>query len=297
MKLCDVLSGALAWAGAMFAATALMAAYARSETIGAAYYGIYSPYWKCNESLGFFKGRREKAIETLWGTFGADMRCLSRFMSLPGPHLLVINPTNEACRGSGRCSPGEWAYGLSTPAIKRAVRARNARVLRELSSRVRRIREAHPWCSQPNVECVIGTGLEHRWSNEESKIIVETIRAEWPWAIMDNPVGGNPYRFRTDYVELHGVHPHPRGAYFVDNDGQDIRLRIAGRHVWNPASAVSTRQLREYVLRFRSRARAVFIWWSECNGKQGSRWVNHRDRRHFVAVDQVNAVRKAIGGL
>lgn len=277
---------------------AVQAAAIDYRNVGAAFYAIQSNYWRCDESLKFFDDKEEKQLAFLWSTFGDRLDCLRKFFALDGRKFVEIHPFNEASRAKGTLNAYELLPKVSTKKLREAVAKQDPVVLAAIKARVAIITETfYDECSKPEVECVVSTGLEHRFSRTEDGIVAAAIREVWPWGVVSNPVGGNSGFATLDYYERHGVFPKwPRKPLCLANlDGVDIHLPTRSRRGYaDTQSHIHAETLRHYVRR-NSHCRAVFLWWHETNCKPDSaKWITQRNRRNCATFNQISLINKML---
>lgn len=197
--------------------------------VGLSAFSGLSLTFPCDDYVETAKLPKSPGMAVLFGTFGKDWSCVEAFVDAvqDRPHLLEVHLSNETCRrrtGGRFCDVGELNRGDSVSGFSRRLESKDKRLTRDVIRRVRAIRGSVERVRAPSTVPALSTGLEDNYTAGAYRYILSLIRREWPYAIVENPVG-NP-RGGADLVEYHGLRSPPSNRRSIyNNDGTELSLR------------------------------------------------------------------------
>lgn len=266
---------------------------------GVALFAIMSERFPCEQGLKFFEpGADITALSILWGTFGDNQRCVTEWatkMAKSGrKHTLQIHLSNETCRRAKnrKCSEAELSSDMSVSKYNRALESLDPAAIGALEGRLKEIRAFADRIKTPSMELVLSTGLEDNFSLAAYKVVLERVRATWPYVVVRNPVEFNRQRdqLSADLYELHGPKPpFLEGQKCIANlDGVDIVFP----HRRSPTSErVSWKDTIGYLQRYRERCRITFLWSAPWQGLHSDQFPPTEQRKFVVSDEDVAAIR------
>jgi len=267
---------------------------------GVAFFAMPSPTFPCDRALEVFEEGSPLALAILWSTFGEDAVCLKKWFELRKnePHFLEIHPTNETCRRSTDCEDCEITPHLAVREYNVRLAARDPKILEPLTKRIQAIAEiVKPYVSGGN-EIVLSTGLEDNFSAEAYAVVLETVRAAWPYKVVRNPVLKlrSANHLTADYLELHGDTPvFPDGVACIANlDGVDMQFDHRRAIL---ADRVSPDAVVQYLKRYKERCRVAFLWSAPWQGIHTQRFVRPSQRKFIVDDRDLSEVSKLLKGV
>lgn len=214
---------------------------------------------QCSDALKVYRGVRVAALSFLWSSFGDDLSCIDRFLSLPqAKKVLLIYATNETCfRRPRHCTR------YDQPNFKRRAKA----IAAFLEAR-----------KEDGLIMIVSTGLEDDLSSAKYLKRARILKAVLPKGtlIARNPNGKTFSARASHVVELHRKEqPMQRGAkYLFCNDGQDIdfhsRRRVCG-------NAASLSEMYSTLERKRRNGNSILVWWN-AQGACGGKFIEPRRR-------------------
>lgn len=229
---------------------------AAAQYVGISSFAAMSQRFPCEAFLATSDFSSRPAMSVLWGTFGDDPTCLSRFTSRyhDKPHLVQFHFSNESCRRNGNCEFGELRPDLNRREYSAALERKDPALLGTIRDRIKNIRAVAESIRNPNTYLVISAGLEDNYTPAAFVALVEELQREWPYLIVRS---GST--FVTFPREQHGLNAACGNTTIVANvDGGVGRLKDEQR----------------FLRRNAGRCLATFLWHSKLQGRgPGNRWI------------------------
>lgn len=244
--------------------------------VGFSSFAALSPKFPCSQ---FLKIQSKKpAMAILLTTFGADFKCVNRFIELnkSRQHLIQIHPLNGPCRRNKRCDSNEIAYKDSIERFNQKLERGRGKVFfqikKKLSNAIKKIK------ANKNTRLIISSGLEDDYTVRAHRAIVALIYETLPDAfIVRNRVGS----LCADYpCESHGVFPD-RTADIWNQDGDDLSVRDDAKWL--------SRCLKDFRL-------ACFLWSSRAQGIYSNEFIKPRLRNFEISNHDVLTHNQIING-
>lgn len=235
---------------------------------------------RCSRVIRSLKDVPKPAIQVVFGTFGTETGCLSRFTRrfARRPHLVQLHFSNETCRPyPGRCGDGEFFRRLSPRAYEQLLLAGDE--IPTLQARLSRILAVADAIRGAKTRLALSLGLEHDFSDRAARRLLGQVRKGWPYAVVFNARDNHrPRGVARVRAELHTDRPACRPGEFVSADGFDL----------GPAAA------RAFVVRARAqRCGGVFLFRPPWSGRHGRAFVALRLREFRFSEEDVRYVRQA----
>lgn len=224
--------------------------------IGLSAFAAMNRDFPCGRYLQTMQDVNKPAMSILWGTFGSDKGCMTRFLqqNINRPHLLQIHLSNQTCydaleesRGNRarQCARGELIpYDSNDTSTHITSRRFNEKIVagdRDLIGRIeQRLTNIKTWVDNSrnaNTMVVITTGLEDNYNRGAYRRIVELMKAaglttENGYRLARNPESPEYKPFQgVDYLELHP------GS--VSNLGRFPRWDSGNRPVAKPGKCIA----------------------------------------------------------
>lgn len=185
-----------------------------AQFVGVSSFAALSPSFPCEAFLATSDFSRRPAMTVLYGTFGDDWSCVSRFIDRyrDKPHLLQVHFSNETCRRNRNCRSGEMRGDLSVAQYSRAIEGGDPAILREIRDRIRDIRAVVEILRGRETYLVLSAGLEDDYTPGAFSRLVRELEKEWPYLIVRS---GS--KFSTFPRERHGLGARCEGSVLVAN--------------------------------------------------------------------------------
>lgn len=183
--------------------TSFSSAQPQGRPLGLSAFAASSPRFPCAKYLRQVNKSRYPIMPVLWGTFGADIKCINRFIKTNAhrPHIVEVHLQNGPCEFNSRCGPYERSY---------------AHNYIDLMGKVRPLAKTSLWLSPV---------LEDRLTPEQFEIAVhflENYTLDQPWiSRVRSPIGPRPIPHGW-LKEAHGT--DKSNADITNNDGTVVFL-------------------------------------------------------------------------
>lgn len=220
-----------------------------------------SARFPCEAYLATSDFSARPATSVLWGTFGDDPTCLSRFTSRyhDKPHLVQFHFSNESCRRNGNCEFGELRPDLNRREYSAALERKDPALLGAIRDRIKNIRAVAEASRNANTYLVLSTGLEDNYTSAAFVALVEELQREWPYLI-----ARTGSRWNTFPREQHGLNAVCGNTTIIANVDGGVGRRS---------------EERRFLRRNEGRCLATFLWHSKLQGRgPGNRWIPPNQR-------------------
>jgi hypothetical protein len=191
----------------------------------------------CDPALAQLNRAKAPIFGTLYGTFGEEWTCLSKFTdsNRHRPHAIKINITNETCkpgRGKG-CYDGEIYPHATVKQYNRWLEEVNPHLYYELAVRAWTIKNGIDAIANENTSVILGTGLEDNYTFKAYTALSNFLRAIWPYGLYRNPGHkSKPGVHYRDFKEVHGAKRScSQTAQIKSQDGEQGNLKTNRKYL------------------------------------------------------------------
>ena len=243
--------------------------------IGCSFLALLHKNFPTKQAMKCFEGIGQPAITFLWGTFGTKKSNLKPFfeMNKDKPHLVQVYLTNGVCIRKRNCKRGEVCRKDTSSKWNRKLRKKNLILKLKLKARVRSVKKTLEKHGNENSRFVLVPQLEDNLTNGAAREFIKIIREVWPYEVVRNPVGNNPYKHLSgaDALELHHINAPLGGTIlYASNDGEDIHFNHRDATL---LPSINSKSVRGYLSRAKSSGvRGIFLWaglWQGLRGDSG----------------------------
>lgn len=239
----------------------VLAATAKGDNLGAAYYGIQHPSWPCRRSLQILdRGPVNQRVSMFWGSFGPSETCLRRWLDKPGKKMLEIHLVNECCIRNGNCAHYEFGYGHTIKSYEAAVLKWGRGFDKRMRAWAKKPAQLVADFRGPDFTCLISPGLESNLSAAAMEKMIRKLKPQFP---------GCKFVSHAKHV---------KGAAFAE---YHTRMAAPPCILSNDDGLYPPNDMSKWIETGRE-CRAMFLWRPEFNGWRGiGPQVDPRSRTNF----------------
>ena len=251
--------------------------------------------------LDVFKGVKQPCTALLYTSFGKKKRTLKKWLELVKlrDSVLEIHFSNEAGRRNNNLQRGEFLRRLSVGKYNYKLEHKNKRLLKKIRKRTRKLKKlidkVMPCESKTRV--IISTGLESQFTHKAHKVLVSTIKKEWPGVLLvHNPVNDASVFYGADLKEVHGIGDSYSNAKqtIINMDGISVLAEPGERYAYQYEIDETKK---EFEKELKKSPYAIMLWTASSQGLQnvdfGGRgdWLPPRKRGRKLKLSPLAAVK------
>lgn len=243
-------------------AVAIIAGIPDKLKTGVSFFAMQSRRFPCEKALQIARAGENIPIAILWGSFGNDNRCLSRYLNENPEASVVVHMSNEVSRRKNSQCRGDLLPNMNVRDLNDALEERKRSVIGAYKKRLGNIVSFFDSHETHRGKVIISVGLEDNYTDRATKVLLSLLKKNARHKVLRNPVGSvSPARCYGrscfDYIELHGSKfRYSRGKNLYSNDGQD--LQIGQRN--GIRNRISPTQLLRRIKRLRRSGVQSFVW-------------------------------------